>query len=123
MTGTTNDGAGRGPRSRPPADGSSVAPPTVPSQRAAGGQAPTHEVVVRLDASDESLDRVVAAAREAQAAGLVLHLVAVPEPRRPGAAAVARERLTHRLDMAAEVARALCPGLPVEVTVPGDADV
>ncbi|MGN6575582.1 MAG: hypothetical protein ACTHKG_07840 [Nocardioides sp.] len=121
MTGTTNDGGDRRPF-RPRTDTSRPTPPTVPVQRVPSAQpAPTREVVVPLEATDESLDRVVAAAREAQAAGAVLHLVAAAGPALPGGADIARERLTQRLDMAAEVARALCPGLTVEVTGPEDA--
>jgi hypothetical protein len=118
MTGTTNDGAGRRPPLRPPAETPRSAPPAVPSQRASSAQPAAREVVVPLEGTDESLDRVVAAAREAQAAGAVLHLVAAAGPGGSGGAGVARERLTHRLDMAAQVARALCPGLVVEVTGP-----
>jgi hypothetical protein len=74
-------------------------------------------VVVPLDASGESLDRVVAAARDAQAAGAVLRLVAAPAGDASAGPDV-RERLAQRLDLAAEVARALCPDLTVEVAGP-----
>ena len=117
MTETTNDGAGwtlrgsPGERRRPK--------PSVPAQRMSG-RAEVHEVLVGSD--DAALDRVVAAAREAQATGSVLRLRAAREAGLPGGASVARERLAHGLELAAEVARALCPGLEVEVTGLEDTD-
>ena len=116
--GTTNDGAGRRPRPRAPAERSGATPPGFPSQRAPGGAPAPREVVVPLDSSDESLDRVVAAARDAQAAGTILRLVPAPGEDVVAGGAVARDRLAQRLDLAAEVARALCPDLTVEVAMP-----
>jgi hypothetical protein len=110
MTGTTNDGAGR-PRLRTGETGRRHG--SVPPQRTSGGSR-VRELLVGADDSDESLDEVVTAAREAQAAGVALRLRASPEVTAHGEE-VARERVAHRLQLAAEMARALCPGLEVTV--------
>jgi hypothetical protein len=57
----------------------------------------------------------VAAARDAQAAGAVLRLVPAPGEDAVAGGAIVRERRAQRLALAAEVARALCPDLTVEV--------
>lgn len=117
MTGITNDGAAgtssaRGGDERRPA-------PDLPTQRYPRDRPSLLEVVVRLDESDESLDQVVTAAREARARGAVLRLLATHDPEHAGSR-VARERVARRLALGAEVARAVSPGLEVRVTAPGD---
>ncbi len=116
MAETTNDGDGR-THLRGDA-GEAGQRRSLPAQRTSG-PSEVREVLVGPDDSDASLDRVVAAAREAQAAGTVLHLRAAPEVTSPGGRPRAGERLAHRLDLAAQVARALCPDLEVKVTGPG----
>jgi hypothetical protein len=98
------------------------ADPAIPAQRSARPDLPGDEIVLALDLSDEALDQVVVAARLAGAEHARLRLVAAEvlgrsrtTPADPPAdgAAVARDRVERHLAVAAELARAVTPGLEV----------
>jgi hypothetical protein len=76
-------------------------------------------VVVAVDHSDVSLDAVVAATRRAAALGVPLQLTVEPRVL-PEDSDVTRAHLVQRIELAAELAQALEPGLAVLLPADGE---
>lgn len=90
-------------------------PPTIPEQRPGPGDT-AERVVVAVDESEASLDRVLSAAREAQARGVPLEL----EPHENPLTERHHARILQRLDSAVQLARTVAPGLDVRLPMSPD---